>query len=96
MRTGAATPGSLTRASVFASQSRSSLAIKKLADIELAEKSVDVPSPDTLSDIKDKDLEQGVKVVPRPTRILAPIYIGLATALSACELSLTGSSLPPY
>ena len=95
-RPGAATPGSLTRASVFPSQSRTSLAIKKLADIELAEKSVDASSPDVLSVTKDRELEQGLKVIPRPTRILAPIYIGLATALSACEFSLTLSSQAPY
>ncbi len=96
-RPGAATPGSLTRASVFPSQSRSSLVIKKLADIELAEKSVDISSPDVLSSVtKDRELEQGLKVIPRPTRVLAPIYIGLATALSACELSLTPSSQAPY
>jgi hypothetical protein len=38
-RPGAASPASLTRASVFGSQSRSSLPNKKLADIELLEKS---------------------------------------------------------
>jgi len=57
---------------------------------------VDVPEPDTLSVIKDKQLEEGIKLIPRPTRILAPIYIGLATALSACELSFTASSQAPY
>lgn len=95
-RPGAATPNSLLRASVFASMSHSSLPNKKVGDIELTEKdpmgNLDVPSRGPSSVTKDKELEEGVKLIPRPTRILAPIYVGLATALSACELSFTASS----
>ena len=95
-RPGAATPNSLIRASVLGSQSYSSLANKKVSDIELTEKdptgNLPVPSPDTSTVTKDKELEEGVKRIPRPTRILAPIYIGLSIALSACELSFTTSS----
>ena len=57
---------------------------------------MDIPSPDVLSDTKDDELEDGLKITPRPTRILAPIYIGLATALSACELFLSANSQAPY
>ena len=99
-RPGAASPGPLNRASVFGSQSHTSLTNKKAGDIELLEKgptgSIDVPSPDTLSVTKEKELEEGLKVTPRPTRILAPIYIGLATALSACGLPFTTRSQPFY
>lgn len=95
-RPGAGTPNSLMRASVFGSQSHSSLPNKKISDIELTEKdsmgNLDVPSRRTSTVTKDKELEEGVKVIPRPTRILAPLYIGLATALSACTLSFTTSS----
>ena len=96
-RPGAASPGP---ASGFGSQSRTSLTNKKVGDIELLEKGstggIGVPSPDTLSVTKEKELEEGLKVTPRPIRILAPVYIGLATALSTCELSFTTSSQPLY
>lgn len=62
-------------------------------DIELAEKGgvtismAEYPdlTPDTLGDTKEKELENGVaKPTPRPTRIYASIYVGIAVALSTC------------
>jgi len=93
-------PGSMTgpliRASVSGLRPHSSLPNKPVGDIELTEKgpmgSLVVPSQESLNVTKDKGLEEGAKVTPRPTRIIAPIYIGLATALSACKLSFTRSS----
>lgn len=92
-RPGSATPGaagSLSRTSMFGSASRMSLARTKAGDIELAEKGSagEAGTPDSASD-REKELEEGAaKPAPRPTRILMPIYIGLATALTACEFCL--------
>jgi hypothetical protein len=51
-------------------------------DIELTEKA----SGDTeVRSVKEQELESGVYTpIPRPTRIFAAIYIGIAVALSTC------------
>jgi hypothetical protein len=82
-----------SRASMLGSSSRMSLnaARKSLGpDIELTEKvSVVDPTPDNLS-AKDKELEAGAHApAPRPTRVFAAIYIGIAVALSVCRLLCT-------
>jgi hypothetical protein len=56
------------------------------ADIELTEKtSASVTGEMEARSVKDKELESGVYTpTPRPTRIFAAVYIGIAVALSTC------------
>lgn len=74
---------------MFGSASRMSLnATRKNAgtDIELTEKaSGSIAGDMEARSLKEKELESGVCTpIPRPTRIFAAIYIGIAVALSTC------------
>lgn len=90
-RNGASTPGpnSLSRASMFGSASRMSLGGRKATgtDIELTEKnSIADHTDDASASAKETQLEEGaVKAAPRPTRLFASIYIGIAVALATCK-----------
>lgn len=63
-------------------------------DIELAEKtSASEVTPETVG-TKEKDIEAGTqKPTPRPTKVLAAIYIGMAVALSTCTLPSLPSAI---
>lgn len=86
----------LSRASMLGSASRMSLnnaQRKSLGpEIELTEKVSAVDqTPDELS-AKDKELEAGYSTpAPRPTRVFAAIYVGIAVALAICTLLCTSS-----
>jgi hypothetical protein len=98
-RNGASTPApnSLSRASMFGSASRMSLSGHRKntgTDIELTEKHSIADHTDNTSITKEKELEEGAtEAAPRPTRIFAPIYIGIAVALATCALFFLSNAM---
>jgi hypothetical protein len=101
-RNGATTPAlnSLSKASMFGSTSRTSLGGHRRntgTDIELAEKNSLADHTDntsTTKEPKEKELEEGAtKAAPRPTRIFASIYVGIAVALATCALYFLSNAM---